>query len=71
MFALLASLSLYGRYKQDREGFIEAYVRFLATGNAASPAEQLGALGMDITRADCWDAGFAEIERLIGLAEEA
>jgi oligoendopeptidase F len=71
VFALLASLSLYGRYKQDREGFIEAYVRFLATGNAASPAEQLGALGMDITRSDCWDAGFAEIERLIGLAEEA
>jgi oligoendopeptidase F len=71
VFALLASLSLYGRYKHDRAGFIDAYVRFLQTGNAAAPADQLGALGMDITQPDCWDAGFAEIERLIELAEEA
>jgi len=41
----------------------------LTIGGAASPQEQLAGIGLDISRDDCWDAGFAEIERLIEMAE--
>ena len=69
-FALLASLALYGKYRADRTAFVGDYLDFLATGASASPAEQLRAMGHDIEKADAWKAGFAELERLIELAEE-
>jgi oligoendopeptidase F len=68
-FAHLASLALSARYREDGDAFVGPYVDFLSIGGAASPQEQLAGIGLDITRDDCWDAGFAEIERLIELAE--
>ena len=69
VFAHLASLALYARYREDSDAFVGPYLDFLSIGGAASPQEQLAGIGLDITRDDAWDAGFAEIERLIELAE--
>jgi oligoendopeptidase F len=69
VFAHLASLALYARYREDSDAFVGPYLDFLSIGGAASPQEQLAGIGLDISRDDCWDSGFAEIERLIGMAE--
>jgi oligoendopeptidase F len=69
VFAHLASLALYARYRDDSDAFVGPYLDFLSIGGAASPQEQLAGIGLDITREDAWDAGFAEIERLIEMAE--
>jgi oligoendopeptidase F len=69
VFAHLASLALYAKYREDGDAFVGPYLDFLSIGGAASPQEQLAAIGLDISRDDVWDAGFAEIERLIGMAE--
>jgi oligoendopeptidase F len=69
VFAHLASLALSAKYREDGDAFVGPYLDFLSIGGAASPQEQLAGIGLDITRDDCWDAGFAEIERLIELAE--
>jgi oligoendopeptidase F len=69
VFAHLASLALYARYREDSDAFVGPYLDFLSIGGAASPQEQLAGIGLDITRDDAWDAGFAEIERLIEMAE--
>ena len=69
VFAHLASLALYAKYREDGDSFVGPYLDFLSIGGAASPHEQLAGIGLDISRDDCWDAGFAQIERLIELAE--
>ena len=69
VFAHLASLALTAKYREDGDAFVGPYLDFLSIGGAASPQEQLAGIGLDITRDDCWDAGFAEIERLIEMAE--
>jgi oligoendopeptidase F len=69
VFAHLASLALAAKHRTDGDAFIGPYLDFLAIGGGASPQEQLATIGLDITRPDVWDAGFAEIERLIELAE--
>ena len=70
VFAHLASLALYAKYREDGDAFVGPYLDFLSIGGAASPQEQLRAFGLDLTDPGTWDAGFAEIERLIGLALE-
>ena len=69
VFAHLASLALSAKYREDGDAFVGPYLDFLSIGGAASPQAQLAGIGLDITRDDCWDAGFAEIERLIEIAE--
>lgn len=70
-FALLVSLALVGRYRQDGDAFVGAYLDFLRSGGSDAPAELLGRLGLDITDSSAWDAGFAEIERMVQEAESA
>jgi oligoendopeptidase F len=69
VFAHLVSLALYARYREDGDAFVGPYLEFLAAGYSDSPAALLARLGLDIERPDCWDAGFAEMERLISLGE--
>jgi oligoendopeptidase F len=71
VFAALASFALAARWREDPEGFATAYVEFLGIGGSQSPADQLAALGVDVTKPDAWDAGFGELERLVALADSA
>ena len=67
-FAHLASLTLYGVYREDGDAFIGPYLDFLATGGSASPGEQLGAFGIDLADPATWERGLAEMERMLDLA---
>lgn len=69
VFAHLATLALHARYRDDPEGFVEPYLSFLSAGGSAPPAELLGALGLDLEDPGVWDPGFAEIARMLELAE--
>ena len=69
VFAHLVSLALYSRYLADSDAFSKAYLDFLAAGSSDTPADLLARLGLDITDPACWDEGFAELERLVSMAE--
>ncbi len=43
VFAHLASLALYAKYREDGDAFVGPYLDFLSIGGAASPQEQLAA----------------------------
>lgn len=69
VFAHLVTLALHARYRDDPDGFVGPYLDFLSAGGSAAPVDLLGALGLDITDAGVWDLGFAEMERMLELAE--
>lgn len=69
VFAHLATLALYARYRERGEEFAGAYLRFLAAGGSAPPAELLARLGVDLDDPDVWEPGFREMERMVERAE--
>lgn len=69
VFAHLVTLALHARYREDPDGFVGPYLAFLSAGGSATPAELLGALGLDLEDPAVWDLGFAEIERMLEIAE--
>jgi oligoendopeptidase F len=69
VFAHLATLALYARYRERGESFVDDYIAFLAAGGSASPTELLGALGVDVDDPDVWEPGFREMERMVEVAE--
>jgi oligoendopeptidase F len=71
VFAALASFALAAQQRDDPERFASAYVDFLGIGGSQAPADQLAALGVDVTAPDAWDAGFGELERVLEQAERA
>lgn len=70
-FALLVSFALMARYRRMGEAFVEPYTRFLEAGGSSSPADLLGALGLDVNEPAVWDDGFAELGRMIDDARAA
>ncbi len=69
VFAHLATLALYARYRERGEEFVGDYLAFLSAGGSMAPAELLGALGVDLGDPGVWEPGFAEIERMVEVAE--
>ncbi len=67
-FAHLVSLSLYALWREEGPSFVPRYIEFLARGGAASPAEQLAPLGIDLARPEVWETGLAEMDRLLEMA---
>ena len=57
VFAHLASLALYAKYREDGDAFVGPYLDFLSIGGAASPQEQLAGIGLDISRDDALGRG--------------
>jgi oligoendopeptidase F len=68
-FAHLASMALYARYREEGPSFIPKYLDILAAGGSQSPQQLLGRVGIDITQPDWVAPSFAEIERMIDVAE--
>jgi oligoendopeptidase F len=73
-FGNLLALSIYRRYQEVGESFVDSYLDFLAAGGSTRPDELVRRIGMDITNPDFWDAGLkildgmvSEVERLAGL----
>ncbi|HSI31053.1 MAG TPA: M3 family metallopeptidase, partial [Miltoncostaeaceae bacterium] len=69
VFAHLATLALYARYRERGDAFVGDYLAFLAAGGSMAPAELLGALGVDLEDPGVWEPGFEEMERMVGEAE--
>ncbi len=72
-FGNLLALSVYHRYLERGQAFVDDYLEFLAAGGSTRPDELVRRIGMDITDPGFWDAGLeildgmvTEVERLAG-----
>jgi oligoendopeptidase F len=64
-FGQLLVLALYQQYRQEGEAFKPRYIQILSAGGSMSPAQLLSEAGIDISRADFWQGGFAVIRGLV------
>jgi oligoendopeptidase F len=70
-YGQLLALAVYGRYEEEGEAFVPAYLELLAAGGSRSP-EELGAIvGIDLADPGFWDRGLALVERQLDAAEAA
>jgi oligoendopeptidase F len=61
-FGQLLVLALYRRYLEEGEAFKPGYLRLLAHGGSARPAEILAEAGIDMTDPAFWRGGFRVVE---------
>ena len=67
----LLALSVYRRYEEEGEGFVESYLDLLRAGGSRPP-EELGAIvGVDLSDPGFWSSGIELIERQLDAAEAA
>jgi oligoendopeptidase F len=64
-FGQLLVLSLYQQFRREGESFKPRYLKILAAGGSASPAEILGQAGIDIHQDAFWQGGFDVLENMI------
>jgi oligoendopeptidase F len=64
-FGQLLVLSLYRRYQQEGEAFKPGYMKMLAYGGAARPAQILEEAGIDMADPAFWQGGFDVISDMI------
>jgi oligoendopeptidase F len=70
-YGQLLALAVYGRYREEGDAFVPAYLELLAAGGSRSP-EELGAIvGIDLADPGFWDLGLALVDRQLEAAEEA
>jgi oligoendopeptidase F len=70
-YGQLLALAVYGRYEEQGESFVPAYLDLLKAGGSRSP-EELGAIvGVDLADPGFWDRGLDIIERQLDAAEAA
>ncbi len=70
-YGQLLALAVYGRYEEEGEAFVPAYLELLSAGGSRSP-EELGAIvGVDLADPAFWDRGLDLVERQLDRAEAA
>jgi oligoendopeptidase F len=70
-YGQLLALAVYGRYREEGESFVPAYLELLSAGGSRSP-EELGAIvGVDLADPGFWDLGLALVEDQLAAAEQA
>jgi oligoendopeptidase F len=70
-YGQLLALAVYGRYEEEGESFVPAYLQLLEAGGSRSP-EELGAIvGVDLADPGFWDRGLDIVERQLDAAEAA
>jgi oligoendopeptidase F len=68
-FGELLVLSLYSRYRQEGEPFVERYFQLLAAGGSQEPVKLLSQLGIDITQKSFWQGGCDLIKARVQAAQ--
>ncbi len=68
-FGQLLVLALYRRYQEEGDAFKPKYLKMLAYGGSARPAEILGEAGIDMTEAAFWEGGFDVIRKMLSEME--
>jgi len=70
-YGQLLALAVYGRFEEEGESFVPAYLELLSAGGSRSP-EELGAIvGVDLADPGFWDRGLLLVERQLEAAEAA
>jgi oligoendopeptidase F len=68
-FGQLLVLSLYERYRREREAFKPRYFEILAAGGSDAPSRILERAGIDIRSAEFWQSGFHRLEESLEVLE--
>ena len=66
----LLALSVYRRYEEQGEGFVESYLELLRAGGSLPP-EARRDRGVDLSDPGFWSAGLELVERQLDAAEAA
>lgn len=67
----LLALSVYRRYEQEGEGFVDSYLELLKAGGSRPPEELGKIVGVDLSDPGFWSSGLDLIERQLEAAERA
>ena len=70
-YGQLLALAVYGRYEEEGESFVPAYLDLLRAGGSKSPEELGKIVGIDLADPGFWDSGLALVERQLDAAEQA
>jgi oligoendopeptidase F len=70
-YGQLLALAVYGRYEEEGESFVPAYLDLLRAGGSKSPEELGQIVGIDLADPGFWDSGLALVERQLDAAEQA
>ena len=70
-YGQLLALAVYGRYEEDGESFVPAYLDLLKAGGSRSPEELGKIVGVDLADPGFWDRGLDIVERQLDAAEAA
>ena len=70
-YGQLLALAVYGRYEEEGESFVPAYLELLRAGGSRSPEELGKIVGIDLADPGFWDRGLALVERQLDAAEQA
>jgi oligoendopeptidase F len=70
-YGQLLALAVYGRYEEEGDGFVPAYLELLGAGGSRSPEELGEIVGIDLADPGFWDLGLALVERQLEAAEAA
>jgi len=70
-YGQLLALAVYGRYEEEGDDFVPAYLDLLAAGGSKPPEELGKIVGVDLADPGFWDLGLAIVERQLEAAENA
>jgi oligoendopeptidase F len=70
-YGQLLALAVYGRYREEGESFVPAYLELLSAGGSRSPEELGEIVGVDLADPGFWDLGLALVEQQLAAAEQA
>ena len=70
-YGQLLALAVYGRYEEEGDSFVPAYIDLLRAGGSRSPEELGRIVGIDLADPGFWDSGLALVERQLDAAEQA
>jgi len=70
-YGQLLALAVYGRYREEGDAFVPAYLELLAAGGSRSPEELGRIVGVDLADPGFWDLGLALVEQQLATAEAA
>ena len=70
-YGQLLALAVYGRYEEEGDAFVPAYLELLSAGGSMPPEELGRIVGVDLADPGFWDLGLAIVDRQLEAAENA
>jgi oligoendopeptidase F len=70
-YGQLLALAVYGRYEEEGESFVPAYLELLSAGGSRAPEDLGRIVGVDLADPGFWDRGLDLVQRQLDAAEAA